>query len=80
MTTLRADGLAQMSRLKLLRLFGLNFSGSLNFLSSELEYLNWNKYPFTCLPSRFESDKLVELILRGSSIRKLWEGTKVLQT
>jgi hypothetical protein len=78
MTTLRADALAQMSRLKLLELQGLYFSGSLNFLSSELGYLHWDKYPFTCLPSSFEPDKLVELILPHSNIRKLWKGTKAL--
>ncbi|GAU18045.1 hypothetical protein TSUD_51560 [Trifolium subterraneum] len=78
MSTLRAEALAQMSRLKLLMLWNLNFSGSLNFLSSELGYLCWDKYPFTCLPSSFEPDKLVELILPHSNIRQLWEGTKVL--
>ncbi|MCI05446.1 TMV resistance protein N-like, partial [Trifolium medium] len=78
MSTLRAEALAQMSRLKLLMLWNLNFSGSLNFLSSELGYLCWDKYPFTCLPSNFEPNKLVELILPHSNIRQLWEGTKVL--
>ena len=80
MATLRVDALAQMNRLKLLMLWDLNFSGSLNFLSSELGFLCWDKYPFTCLPSRFEPDKLVELILRHSNISKLWEGPKVRQT
>jgi len=80
MTTLRAEAFAQMSHLKLLKLWNLNFSGSLNFLSSELGYLFWDKYPFTSLPSSFVPDKLVELILPHSNIRKLWEGTKVLKT
>ncbi|CAJ2634064.1 unnamed protein product [Trifolium pratense] len=78
MSTLRAESLAKMNRLKLLILWNLNFSGSLNFLSSELGYLRWDKYPFTCLPSSFEPDKLVELILPHSNIRQLWEGTKPL--
>ncbi|CAI8617353.1 unnamed protein product [Vicia faba] len=78
MTTLRAEGLEQMRRLKLLMLWNLNFSGSLNFLSSELGYLYWGKYPFTCLPSSFQPHKLVELILPRSNIAQLWEGTKVL--
>ncbi|XP_050900152.1 disease resistance protein RUN1 [Lathyrus oleraceus] len=78
MTTLRAEALAQMSRLKLLKLLMFNFSGSLNFLSSELGYLYWDKYPFTSLPSSFQAYKLVELTLRHSNIRKLWEGTKSL--
>ncbi|XP_058730492.1 disease resistance protein RUN1-like [Vicia villosa] len=78
MTTLRAEGLAQMRHLKLLMLWNLNFSGSLNFLSSELGYLCWGKYPFTCLPSSFQPDRLVELILPHSNIAQLWEGTKFL--
>ncbi|XP_058730490.1 disease resistance protein Roq1-like isoform X2 [Vicia villosa] len=78
MTTLRADALAQMSRLKLLKLVMFNFSGSLNFLSSELGYLYWDKYPFASLPSSFQPNKLVELILKHSNIKKLWEGTKCL--
>ena len=78
MATLRAEALAQMSGLKLLMLWNLNFSGSLDFLSSELGYLHWGKYPFTCLPSSFQPDNLVELILPHSNITQLWKGTKVL--
>jgi len=78
MTTLRADALAQMSRLKLLKLWNLDFCGSLNFLSSELGYLSWDKYPFTYLPSSFEPNKLVHLNLPHSNIKQLWKGTKVL--
>ncbi|CAK8577941.1 unnamed protein product [Lathyrus sativus] len=55
-----------------------NFSGSLNFLSSELGYLHWVNYPFTSLPSNFHPYKLVELILHHSNIKKHWEGTKSL--
>ena len=77
-TTLRAEALSQMSRLKLLVLWQVNFSGSRYFLSNELGYLCWEKYPFTCLPSSFRPNNLVELILHGSNIKQLWEGTKVL--
>ena len=77
-TTLRTEGLSQMSRLKLLILWHVNFSGSLYLLSNELGYLSWERYPFTCLPSSFQPNKLVELILRYSNIKQLWEGTKIL--
>ena len=77
-TTLRVEGLSQMSRLKLLVLWHVNFSGSLDFFSNELGYLSWEKYPFTCLPSSFQPNKLAELILPHSNIKQLWEGTKVL--
>jgi len=55
----------------------VDFIGGLNDLSSELGYLYWNKYPFECLPLSFQPQKLVELYLIGSSIQRLWEGTKV---
>ncbi|KAK7262630.1 hypothetical protein RJT34_30205 [Clitoria ternatea] len=78
MATLRAEALEQMSHLKLLMLWNLNFSGSLKLLSNELGYLYWEKYPFTCLPSSFQPNKLVELMLPHSNIKQLWEGTKPL--
>ena len=74
---MRVDALSKMSHLKLLTLQFVKFSGSLNYLSNELGYLNWFEYPFDCLPPSFQPDKLVELILRCSSIKQLWEGTKV---
>ncbi|XP_057424062.1 disease resistance protein RUN1-like [Lotus japonicus] len=77
-TTMKADALSKMNHLKLLILKGVNFSGRLNHLSSELQYLSWEKYPFPCLPPSFRPDKLVELILKHSSIKQLWEGSKLL--
>ncbi|MED6111123.1 hypothetical protein PIB30_049631 [Stylosanthes scabra] len=56
----------------------VNFSGCPNFLSNELRYLSWYEYPFTCLPSSFQPNKLVKLILSHSNIKKLWKGIKVL--
>ncbi|RDX92886.1 TMV resistance protein N, partial [Mucuna pruriens] len=72
---LMAETLSKMSRLRLLVLNNMNFQGSLNYLSNELKYLFWDKYPFMSLPSSFQPDKLVELILTGSNIKHLWEGT-----
>ncbi|KAL3016906.1 hypothetical protein AAZX31_06G242400 [Glycine max] len=78
--TMRADALSTMSCLKLLELGYLNskinFSGTLTKLSNELGYLSWKKYPFECLPPSFEPDKLVELMLRDSNVKQLWECTK----
>jgi hypothetical protein len=56
----------------------VNESGSLNCLSNELRYIEWLHYPFMNLPSSFQPIQLVELILLRSSIKKLWEGKKVL--
>ncbi|KHN00058.1 TMV resistance protein N [Glycine soja] len=47
-------------------------------MSNNKDYLNWTYYPFECLSSSFESDKLVELNMSHSNIKQLWEDTKPL--
>lgn len=64
---------------KLLVLWGGDFSRSLNYLSNELGYLHWKKYPFEFLPPSFQLDKLVELYIPLSNIKQLWKDIKVLQ-
>ncbi|KAH1247650.1 TMV resistance protein N [Glycine max] len=79
--TMRIDALSTMSSLKLFyfrKWIKINFSGTLAKLSNELGYFYWKKYPFECLPPSFEPNKLVELILRKSNIKQLWEDTKPL--
>ena len=77
-TTIRAEALSRMNRLRLLILEDVNFSGSLSGISNELRYLAWKNYPFTYFPSSCELTKLVELVLSFSNIKQLWEGIKVL--
>ncbi|XP_029130730.1 TMV resistance protein N isoform X3 [Cajanus cajan] len=77
-TTLPTNALSKMNHLKLVILENINFSGSLDYLSNELRYVYWKKYPSRCLPSSFYPDKLVELFLPYSNIKQLWEGTKYL--
>jgi len=76
--TLAAETLSKMRRLRLIIIKGVQFSGSLSHLSNELRYLVWEEYRFVCLPSSFQPYQLVELHLRNSSIKQLWEGKKVL--
>ncbi|KAL3016987.1 hypothetical protein AAZX31_06G247800 [Glycine max] len=75
---MQVDALSKSNHLKFLSLQNVNFSGSLEYLSRELIYLIWHKYPFVCLPPSFLPDKLVELILPKSNIKILWEGKKVI--
>jgi hypothetical protein len=46
-------------------------------LSNELCVMDWWGYPFESLPTRFQSDNLVELTMRYSCIKQLWDGMKV---
>ncbi|XP_029125877.1 TMV resistance protein N isoform X2 [Cajanus cajan] len=74
--TMAGNVISKMKHLKLLILQNVNFLGSLNYLSNELRYLSWHRYPFICLPSNFHPDNLVELILCHSNLKQLWKGTK----
>ncbi|XP_029125979.1 disease resistance-like protein DSC1 [Cajanus cajan] len=77
-TTTMVDALSKMSHLKLLKLKNVNFSGSLSYLSNELGYITWDKYPFEFLPQSFQSEKLVQLSLSESNIKQLWKDKKPL--
>ncbi|XP_048320623.1 disease resistance protein RPV1-like [Ziziphus jujuba] len=48
-----------------------------SYLSDKLTYLRWDLYPLKSLPSKFSPENLVELILRGSHVQKLWNHHEV---
>lgn len=74
---LMGGALSKMSRLRLLILKKVDFSGSLDNFSNELRYIEWDEYPFMYLPSSFEPNQLVQLNLKQSNIKQLWKGKKV---
>ncbi|KAI9156339.1 hypothetical protein LWI28_004536 [Acer negundo] len=45
----------------------------LEFLSDELRYISWHRYPLRSLPSKFNSENLVELDMHHSNMEHLWE-------
>ncbi|XP_061350529.1 disease resistance protein Roq1-like [Gastrolobium bilobum] len=73
---LMAEGLSKMKHLRLLILNGVKFSGRLNCFSNKFRYVEWDEYPFMYLPSSFEPEEPVHLILKQSNIKRLWEGKK----
>ncbi|KAL6316879.1 hypothetical protein AAG906_022891 [Vitis piasezkii] len=46
--------------------------------SYELRYLHWEGYSLKSLPSNFYGENIVEINLRNSNIRQLWQGNKCL--
>ncbi|XP_048320618.2 disease resistance-like protein DSC1 [Ziziphus jujuba] len=48
-----------------------------SYLPDKLTYLQWDLYPLKSLPSNFSPENLVELVLRGSHVRKLWDNHEV---
>ncbi|MED6225709.1 hypothetical protein PIB30_096261 [Stylosanthes scabra] len=47
---------------------------TLKLFYAKLRYLEWNSYPLNSLPSRFCTEKLIELRMPNSQISKLWDG------
>nr|XP_048318561.1 disease resistance protein RUN1-like [Ziziphus jujuba var. spinosa] len=75
-TQFGCEAFLKMKKLRLLILHGPHFPwGSftkLKYLSNELRFLQWDHYPFKCLPSNFNPTELAVLELRGSDINRLW--------
>ncbi|GMJ12381.1 hypothetical protein like AT5G17680 [Hibiscus trionum] len=70
--TLNADAFLKMKRLRVLRVLHLSNCGDLTYLSNELRLLDWMGYPSKSLPSSFEPDNLVALLLPCSYVEQLW--------
>ncbi|XVF78451.1 hypothetical protein PTKIN_Ptkin14bG0134400 [Pterospermum kingtungense] len=77
MMTLTADAFLKMKRLRLLKVFNQTNVDGLNYISNELRLLDWSGYPLTCLPTSFQPDNLVALLLSYSRVEQLWEGKRV---
>ncbi|XP_022734265.1 TMV resistance protein N-like [Durio zibethinus] len=76
--TLNADAFLNMKKLRLLKVFYLPITQDLKNLSNELRLLDWSGYPFRSLPSSFQPDNLVALLLPYSHIEQLWKGNRPL--
>ncbi|KAF3502425.1 hypothetical protein F2Q69_00041451 [Brassica cretica] len=58
----------------------LHLPRGLNNIPTGLRILHWDQFPGTSLPSDMNPQSLVELVMHGSKLEKLWEETKPLGT
>ncbi|XP_022717114.1 TMV resistance protein N-like [Durio zibethinus] len=72
--TLSANAFLKMKKLRLLKAFYLPNSHDLKYLSNELRLFEWHGYPLKSLPSSFQPDNLVALLVPYSRIQQLWKG------
>ncbi|MFQ6667213.1 hypothetical protein Gotur_033312 [Gossypium turneri] len=75
---LEPTALMKMRKLRFLKFYHscgriLLFKGLLSF-PEELRYLHWEGYPLRSLPTKFDLRYLVELDMRHSKVKQLWEG------
>ncbi|KAL1195092.1 Disease resistance protein RPP2B [Cardamine amara subsp. amara] len=85
---LSADIFTRMLSLKFLKFYNshcskwcendcrFRFPDGLDCFPDELVYLHWQGYPLDYLPLNFNPKKLIDLSMRYSSIKQLWEDEK----
>ncbi|KAB2006478.1 hypothetical protein ES319_D11G348100v1 [Gossypium barbadense] len=78
MLNLRIDTFLKMKKLRLLKVLCVSNCDDIKYLSNELRLLDWTGYPLRCLPSSFQPDNLVALLLPYSHIEQLWKGNRAL--
>ncbi|MFQ6657510.1 hypothetical protein Gotur_027152, partial [Gossypium turneri] len=79
MLNLSVNVFSKMKKLRLLRVLCLSNCDDLKYLSNELRFLDWTGYPLKSLPSSFQPDNLITLLLPYSRIEQLWKGNRVSQ-
>ncbi|KAI8532365.1 hypothetical protein RHMOL_Rhmol11G0209200 [Rhododendron molle] len=73
-----ANTFEKMYNLRLLKLSGVQFSGSYKACSKRLRWLYWCGFPSESFPNDFPLENLVALDMRHSNLKQVWKGTKVL--
>ncbi|KAK7401101.1 hypothetical protein VNO78_12415 [Psophocarpus tetragonolobus] len=81
---LNSDCLAKMTNMRFLKIhgwkrgcrFNVYLPNGLESLSCKLRYLQWEGFCLKSLPSNFCAEKLVELHMRDSKLKKLWDGVQ----
>ena len=80
---------AMMKNLRLLKIYShlkstsarednrVKLSKDFEFPSCELRYFYWQGYPLESVPSSFDAEDLVELDMRYSCLKQLWENDMV---
>ncbi|KAA3472419.1 protein SUPPRESSOR OF npr1-1, CONSTITUTIVE 1-like [Gossypium australe] len=74
--TLNADVLLKMKRLRVLRVIYHSNCHDLVYLSNELQLLDWTGFSLKNLPSNFQPENLVALLLSHSNIEQPWKENK----
>ncbi|KAK4269174.1 hypothetical protein QN277_022366 [Acacia crassicarpa] len=81
---LSADTFKKMTNLRFLKFYSscgqrscaVNLPFGLDSFSKSLHYLQWDNFPLESLPLSFCAEKLVELHMPNSHLKKLWDGVQ----
>ncbi|XP_016649880.1 PREDICTED: TMV resistance protein N-like isoform X2 [Prunus mume] len=77
---LETNAFTRMVKLRLLQLSYVQLNGDYEEFPKGLRWLYWLEFPLDSIPSDFRLESLVVLEMHDSSLRKIWKGTKFLQS
>uniref|UniRef100_A0A7N2MEN3 NB-ARC domain-containing protein n=1 Tax=Quercus lobata TaxID=97700 RepID=A0A7N2MEN3_QUELO len=72
------EAFSKIPNLQLLKIHNVQLQHELTHFPNGLRFVEWSGYSSKSLPSNFEPEKLVELIMCHSNIELLWKGVKKL--
>nr|GMD87264.1 TMV resistance protein N-like isoform X1 [Ipomoea batatas] len=73
------DAFSRMERLRILQLSHVKLSGSYALLPVNLRFLSWHGFSSKSIPDDFPLEGLLALDMRNGSLRKAWEGIRILR-
>ncbi|CAK9177823.1 unnamed protein product [Ilex paraguariensis] len=75
---LETDAFTGMPKLRIVQLSYVQLTGCYENFPKKLRLLYWRGFPLKSIPNDFPLESLVALDMRNSSLRQVWNGTKVL--
>nr|GMD93620.1 TMV resistance protein N-like isoform X1 [Ipomoea batatas] len=73
------DAFSRMEKLRILQLSHVKLSGSYALLPVNLRFLSWHGFSSKSIPDDFPLEGLVALDMRNGSLKKAWEGIRILR-
>ena len=75
--SLSAEAFIKMTKLRFPKICNVQLPKGHSYLSNELRFIEWYRYPLKSMPTGFQPNKIVELRMHCSRIIQLWKGIVV---
>ncbi|XP_061370926.1 disease resistance protein RPV1-like isoform X2 [Gastrolobium bilobum] len=73
-----SNAFKEMKRMRLLQFDHVELNGDYGYLSEQLRWVNWQRFPLEYIPDNFYLGNLVAIELKHSNIKKIWKEPKLL--
>ncbi|XP_057436791.1 disease resistance protein RPV1-like isoform X3 [Lotus japonicus] len=74
-----AKAFEKMDKLRLLQLAGVKIDGDYKYLSKDLRWLCWHRFPLKYTPTDFHQQSLVAIDFKYSNLEQVWKKSQLLK-